>query len=685
MSTLPRTLRTLIAAALLLAMPAAAVSTDTFKASTFADFDKGKPAGTLVSSEGEVQVGYSATALTGVDWPMLWSFARDRAGTVYFGTGDPGQLIAVEGDKVRVVADLKTTLVTTLAVGPGGKLIAGTMPDARVLSVDPKSGKWTQLAKLPTEHIWALHYDAAAKRIYAASGSPGKLFAIPAAGGKPKVIFDPGEAHLLCLVPDRRGRLLVGGSDKAILYRVSPDGRAEAVHDFNANELRDVVVTRGGTIYAVVNKFPLKTSGLPRYDRPKKGEGGTAMTKTKTAKKPFRQTELRPGAKVGKGALYRIDRQGRVEELLSLPKGYFTDLALDDNGQVWAADGTGGKVYLVRRDRRVLTAFDLRERQVLALAVSGKTRYLATGDAGAIYRLDEHAKTPAYLSQVFDAKFPARFGALSYHATGGRLRLLSRSGNTAKPDKTWSDWRPTQPQGRRRVRLRSSPARYLQIKAEWIDAKAVLRSFTAFYRPLNQRARVTEVTFKRKVNKKTKARTVLIEIKWKVKNPDKDELRYRLFYREETGVSWHAIKTPKPITKPKFEWDTEQVPDGRYRIKVVASDEAANGQTSTLQGRRISAPLLVDNRRPVLIGLTARYPWASGTARDSYSEIKQIAFAIDGDPWRSVDAGDGIYDSPAERFRIRLPRDLAPGRHVLTVRARDSANNVGVSRVRFSR
>lgn len=664
------------------ARPLNAVSTAAFKVSTFDELNKGEPKGTFISSEGQVVPGRSATRIKSIS-AMVFSSARGADGTVYFGTGDEGKLLAVKGGQIKEIADLKAVLVTSLAPGPGGSLLAATMPDARVLRIEPGTGRWKQLAKLPASHVWALLYDAKARRVFAATGSPGKIFTIPEAGGAPKEYYDPGEKHLLCLARTPRGSLVTGSSDKAVLYEITAKGRGRAVHDFDATELRDVVVTADGYIYVAANKFARRTSGLPRFDRSKDGEEGTAVkSSTKKPGKPpkVRDQELRPGAKSGKGAVYRVDMSGNAEQMLDLDKGYFTDLQLDPSGVLWAGDGTKGKVYLIRRDRTVLTAFDLAERQALALAVDGKEQYVGTGDAGAIYRIAPGPGRKAlYLSDVFDAKFPARWGNLSLQGLGN-LRVESRSGNTVKPDRTWSGWKASGAIVGATTRIQSPAGRYLQLQFT-VPAGGVLRSFAAFYRPTNQRTRVTEIEIEEDKKDKKKPRTQQIKLKWKVDNPDNDTLVYRVFAREEMGLSWRKISGVEPLEKAEFEWDTEPVPDGYYRIKVAASDEQSNGPESALKGSRVSARLLVDNRKPDVLGLVVRYPWCIGMAKDSHSPISRIEYSVDGGLWRLVDPIDGIFDSPAERFRFRLPADLAAGRHVVAVRAVDAADNMGVRQV----
>ncbi len=671
--------------ALALCGPALASPTERFEVTTAEQLDRGEPRGTFISSDGEVAVGRGSRRLKSAPYALLWSSVRDARGAVYFGTGGEAHLLQASGDTPRRVADLQGLLVTALAAGPGGKLLAGVMPGAKIVEVDPASGKWRQLAHLPAEHIWALLYDARQRRIYAASGAPGKIFTLPAGGGTPTVYYDPEEQHLLCLARAKDGALLAGSADKAILYRVTARDRATALADFSASELQDVEVARDGTLYLAVNAFQPKDSGLPRFDRQEKCEGGTPIRLPKEKKKEpekVRPSELRPGAKEGKGAVFRLSPDGTLEQLLALDKGYFTNLQLDPDGALWAAEGAEGRVFLVREDRTVLKALDLPERQALALAVGGREQYLGTGDAGALYRiLPGPAKDAAYVSEALDAQHPARWGNLRYEASGP-LAVSSRSGQTAKPDKTWTPFAAARPVAERVVRLTSPPGRYLQVRLAWPrGGGARLRSFVSYYLPQNQRARVTEVTAEPAQGDKDKPRLPRITLRWKVENPDKDQLVYRVHAREELGQQWRLISGKDPLEKAELEWNTESVPDGHYRVRISASDERANGPELTLVDERVSDRVLVDNRRPQVVGLAVGSREVSGEARDSFSIIRRVEVAVDDEPWRLIAPTDGIYDSPTEPFRFPLPAGLASGPHVLAVRATDEAGNVGVAQV----
>jgi hypothetical protein len=139
------------------------------------------------------------------------------------------------------------------------------------------------------------------------------------------------------------------------------------------------------------------------------------------------------------------------------------------------------------------------------------------------------------------------------------------------------------------------------------------------------------------------------------------------------------------LIKNLYTWNTEAVSDDYYRIKVVTSDERANDAQSTLTYALLSEPILVDNRKPELVGVSIRGKWVGGFARDSFSAITNIEYSIDQGPWRLISPRDGIYDSPSENFRIELPENLDKGGHTLGLRARDSAGNLGISLHRFVR
>jgi hypothetical protein len=680
-------------------LPSAVAAPKTFRQATAKDFEEGEATGTTVLPTGEVVPGL-VTVRTAVDAAFVWCAAQSRDGaTTYFGTGDEGKIFVVPthgeaGDKTgaRRLATLDAAWVTALVTRVDGTLLAGTTPGGRVFAVDPKTGASRVLGSVGAGHVWTMVRDDKAGVTYVGSGLPGKIFALDD-HGKSWQVWDSGDKHVVSLMKDTDGTLLAGTSEEAILYRVHVDGRAEALQDFEAEEVRAIVRAPSG-LYVAVNDFE-KNTAVPAPPGPV-GAKGTKIVLAAGGPPASAGSLPRPGARKSKAAVYWIDVSGRIEQVFALPDGYLTALAVADDGSVFAAAGTQGHIYRVRSDRTASLVIDLSERQALTLLRSGTDLLVGTGDVGGIYR----ARPPAapggrYLSKVLDAEFPARWGVLRW--LGTQATFETRSGNTAKPDAGWSAWkvlagiRPSPSGGAGHVG--SPSARYVQYRATLAGVTSRLRGVTTYYLPQNQRARVTELTLADApaatpvVGGGTPSATraphsAVLKLRWKVDNPDGDEMTYRLTFREQSEAVWRPLAgmVGDPLAKPEYDWNTDGIPDGLYVVRVTASDERAQPRDRALAATFDSTPLLVDNRKPDVLELAGRYPTLTGRARDSASPVTQIEFAVDGGDWQLVSPTDGIADDLVESFSIKLPT-LPRGPHAVSVRATDSAENVGAAQI----
>ena len=673
---------------------ARALPTRTFVLTSYKDFDDGEVVGAMATSDGEVRPGYAATRLDGFGDATAYSSTTLASGAVVFGAGADGAVWIVDrgAKKPRKLCNLPDAgLVTAVATAPSGTIFAAALPGARIFAVETtgaQAGKPRLVTKLDAEHVWSLVFDGP-KTLLAGAGGPGKVWAVDVGSGSKRMVADTGEKHVLALVRGDGGLLYAGTAGEALLLAIASDGKVTALHDFDGEEVR-AIARRGGTLYVAVNELTrVNTSGLPPVSTAPRG------TKLITPAVPAAATTGLPAGatgstrdRKGKGAIFRVDADGRVEQLHSVSDGYFSALYVDGDGTVWAA-GTSGKVYQIRADRTVQTVLDLPERQVLTLAIDGTDKLLGTGDAGAIYHLSLAPPHDArFTSKVLDAQYPARLGAVRWRGTGP-LTVSSRSGNTAKPDATWSAWASMThvdklPDGGAGGlgKAASPPARYVQLRVGLGD-KAVLRDLTAWYQSQNQRPRVTELVVEDRKPSRGKPRSATLKIRWKADNPDEDELIYTLSYREEGDPSWKVLGGPDPLTRSDFEWNTEGVPDGTYLLKVTASDERANPREDALEHTLVSAPVLVDNRRPEVTDLRVSSGVVSGRARDNTSPISELAYSIDGADFVPAKPKDGILDDLVEDFAFKLPAKLAPGSHSIAVRAVDAADNVGLAQLIF--
>lgn len=705
---------TILSGALSFAGPARATTTRMLRQTTVKDFEEGEASSSAVVPPGEVVPGMTVTRVA-IEAAFAWCATLSSDGkTAYFGTGDSGHLVALPvggHGAAKTVADLDTPWATALLAKPDGTLRVGSTPGARLFSVDPKpdpksgpkSGKSSVLAKLPAEHIWALEDDAAHATTYVATGDPGKIFAVDAKGGV-RMLWDSGDKHVMALARDG-STLLAGTADQAILYRVHADGHAEALHDFDADEVRAIVRGKGAT-YLAVNDFETPAeAGQAATGGPQTAKGTRVVVGAggAPAAAPASGAIPRSDAVKARAAVYRLDDDGGIEQLFALGDGYFTALSLDRHGNLYVASGSQGRLYRIAPDRTVALLADLPERQILAMVPAGDGFLLGSGDVGAIYRAaPARGQEATYLSKVFDAEAPALWGELWWTGSPD-LVLETRSGNTGKPDAGWSAFRrpqdPRQHQGESSARILSPGARYLQYRVTLPGPESVLRDIAIYFLPHNQRARITEVSLADAGNgagatagtggatgatSATRAHTSLLKLRWKVENPDGDELIYKLWFRQQGDSVWRPLGGPDPLGKPEYDWNTDSVADGRYLVRVWASDEKVTPAEQALDQQFDSPPFLVDNTRPEVLDLAFHGDRITGRAHDATSVITSIEYLLDGSEWRPASPDDKLLDERDEAFTVHLPKSVSPGPHIVNVRAWDQADNVGSARIEIT-
>jgi hypothetical protein len=167
------------------------------------------------------------------------------------------------------------------------------------------------------------------------------------------------------------------------------------------------------------------------------------------------------------------------------------------------------------------------------------------------------------------------------------------------------------------------------------------------------------------------------KLSWKVDNEDQDELRYRLQYRLVGTTTWYDILKPKEkLTSTSYSWETADLPEGRYRVRVIASDELANPPGQVKKHTLESDIILVDNTAPVFKGLKAAGRRVQGTVIDGVGPIARIEVSVVGsDEWFPFYPKDGIFDEQREEFDADVASIVPPGPALLSVRAYDRANN----------
>jgi hypothetical protein len=658
---------------------AGAVGTRVFELDSLDDLSGGDLKGVSVDSSGKVRAGLDLGAIALDDATSVFSALAQADGTVLLGTGSTGKILRISAGQSSVFADTGQLVVTSLAVGWNKSVLAGTIPNGRIMRLDA-SGKPSKFVDLDAKHVWALAFDPATSALFAATGPDGKLFRIDATG-KAQVYYDSEEPHLTALALGPNGSLYAGSSGQGLLYKVTGPGRATVLYDPPGEEVRAIVTDGKGTVWALANEYG-ELPELPKRalaaDRPAGPVGA-------------------PRPKPGKGTLLRITDEGLPEKLFHRDDTHFVSLALGDDGRAYVGTGVEGRVYAVEADHVSALVADTDERQVGAMVLTGAKRFIATSDPPVYHEIRGIGGPNAlWTSKVLDTGLRARFGRVRWRSTGP-VEISARTGNTKTPDATWSDWGApiTEPGD-----IRAAPARFVQVRARFArDPRAVLSSLTIPFVTDNLRAVVTSVdATPRNTPPKTvegqlvppsggelAAHSATIKLTWKVDNPDSDALRYRLSYRLEGQSVWRDLTKPDDvITKTELDWDTSTLPEGTYRVRVEASDEMANPPDRAVKSSLESQVIQVDNTPPVFKKLTAQNRRILATVTDGLGPIARVDIAFDGRPeWRPVLPKDGVFDEREEDIDVDVSAMVGPGDHMVAVRAFDQAANYVVRSIQL--
>jgi hypothetical protein len=275
---------------------------------------------------------------------------------------------------------------------------------------------------------------------------------------------------------------------------------------------------------------------------------------------------------------------------------------------------------------------------------------------------------------------------------GATLTLSTRSGNVADAAAAgWSPWTDAAPAAEF-MPVASPPARFLQYRLTFgsdamTAATPVVRDVEVAYQVPNLPPAVSSVRVTAGDPGDPDARAKRT-IAWESADPNDDALRYAVQIRPTAFAAaggegaWITLKDK--LEGQTHEWDTRTVADGRYEVRVTASDEHANAAGSGRTASRVSDPFVVDNTPPAIGDVVVARGDGGAVAIDCVvvdrgNTVEKLEYAVNGlDGWRLALPSDMMADSPREvyRFAIRGPMD-GP----IALRATDSAGNQGYATV----
>jgi outer membrane protein assembly factor BamB len=698
------------------------------------EFLEGELTGLSVDSDGRVRLAPAVKSLYDTEAPFVWCLAADDKGTVFAGTGNDGKVFRIADGKASVFFDAPELEVHALALKKDGTLYVATSPEGKVYAVDA-NGKATPFYDPSDKYIWSLAFDASG-HLLIATGGEGRVYRVDAKGVA-VTLLQTTETHILSLALDAKGRVFAGSAPSGILYRIDGVGKVFVVSDSAYREVKALDVGKDGSIYAaVVDGKPLAEESPPRLMPPVAVPGMPTASVEVTVTEAMTGMTLggtaptggppSPPASASKGALIRLAPGGEVDTVWSSSEDTPQALAVTDEG-VLLATGGKGKLYRVRDDRSFTLMVVLPAEQLTGLARRGEGgAVVASSGPGKVLALEEKpGDRGTFVSKPKDTETVSAWGRLRWDAdvpASADLQVQTRSGNTQSPDPTWSDWsaayKEKDGQG-----ISSERARFLQVRATFTGKNGVtptLEGLTAAYLQRNLRPQVPQVTihppgevfqkpisvtgepeilgldpppapppgtpkpqgmpsstaFSRKLYERG-----LQTFSWRADDPNDDTLSYDVYYRSMGESRFRVLR--KGLTDSVLAWDTSTVPNGRYVIKVVASDAPSNPGGLALAGEKESAPFDVDNTPPAVAAvLVDRSPLRlRATAKDDSSPLRKVEYAVDGGRWEEVYPTDGISDGREEAYEFTPEGIAGAGPHMVVVRATDLLGNVASARV----
>ena len=728
----------LIVGLALVEAPSLATSVKTWSPSSRDDFAAGTLDGTALDEQGHLRLSPAFETLWGPEEGVVWVVAPADPRGVAVALSGPARMLRLQAGKPVETwyESTDAVLVTALAPAPGKGFYIGLSPLGQVLHAVAADER-RALFETGAEFVWSLVVGDDGG-VWAGTGTPGRLIRYTRKDG-PETVLESEHDPVRCLAPLPGGGVVAGTGARGRVIRIGPDGRAFVLLDAEESEIVSLATTPDGTVYALA-AGAAKKKGEERPSRAGTTGGVSSNTVTVRASPP-EETSPPSAAESPKaaeaapvrdraagGALYRLDPDGGSRRIWKSSSETPYVLVARQAGRLLVGTGDAGRVLELnpRGEGTALLRFPSDRVSAMALSRDGAVLLGGTEDARVAVLGPDPAETGTYLSAPLDAGGVADWGRIGWNAgvpAGANLELDVRSGNTADPDETWSEWAaPDALDPLRGATAPAPPARWFQVRVRMRPApdgrSPVLSRIELSYRPRNNPPEIRSLSVEpvgiawRRVPTQSQnrggplvaddpvARSAARALRpqarsrapirrsyeagvrtftWEAVDPDGDSLSYALEIRTEPDGRWFPLRDG--IDETFYSWDSRAMPGGLYRVRLTADDSADNPAGKELTANRISEPLRVDNTPPVIVDFVVRESGGryeiSFTARDPNGRVEAVEYDLNGRGWKALDPVDGVADSEVERYELQIEAQSIPRPAHMAVRVTDPSGNLG--------
>ncbi len=598
----------------------------------------------------------------------IYAITLDDSGNIYLGTGPEGKIYRLDsfGGKPEIIYSSRDKNILSLAVGPDGYLYAGSDDRGLIYKINPRDKETTVLYDSEQPEITALLFMQQITS-QTSGNSTDTEFSLYAAATSAQVVQT--QTQFAASMPEG-----------------PPAGRPDTDSDEDEGE--------GENGNENGNENGDENNGDNEGTSPSSGDGRKLEIANTKEPAPARPTQATPPVRRGArprtaSNIYKISNEGFVTNIFGESAIFF---CLAQQGTQLLV-GTGNKAQLYSVDpapeEQAVIFEDEQAVQITAVTAIGDDIYLGTANPAKLIKLEPgFASEGTYISDLIDAEQPARWGKLQLEAeipAGCKVLVASRSGNVKDVnDPTFSPWTElvevTEP-----VQLECPLGRFCQYKLVLQSgngsASPLIREIAVASTIPNLPPKVESVTISQV---QTPNKTGTYKINFRTQDDNEDKLVYKIDFRKVGWTNWIQLKDDLEATN--FEWDGKTLEDGRYEIRVTASDEKSNTTSTKLTGSRVSEPIVIDNTGPVVKEIQTTSTSKDGRdltifkieVSDEFSAIEKLEYTIDSNTnWIATVPEDLVYDTKNESFSIAIDmeKDLPKGGHILTIKVNDSVGN----------
>jgi WD40 repeat protein len=717
--------------------------------SRYEEFEKGQSENTAISNQGYLEAGPELRSVSLTPSTYIWKVASDSQGNAYVATGSPATVLKITraGDSTKLFSTKELT-VQTVSVGPDGSVYAATVPGGKVYRIKPGQSNLDESTATvvfdsatvahnagtgkadPARYIWDLAFDPQGA-LYVATGGPAAIYRIDVSSDKPQaeVFFESDEQHIRCLLFEPNGNLIAGSDGGGLVYRIGKDRKGLVIYNAPKREVTALAESSDGRLY-VASVGEKTKSTLP----PLPVQGIAVATATITIVTPGSVQASSSNGLIPDGSVVdELSSQGAPRKLWATREDVVYALRTTPQGLL-AATGNRGRIYRINEDGSFVDLARAATGQATSFATAPDGLYVGTSNTGRLYQLaSQPASRGTYLSDVLDSGVFSQFGRLEVHADGaaGSYEIFARSGNVDNPERNWCDWHKVAGNdGTSGV----PAARFVQWKAV-LEPGARVGSVGVNYLPVNIAPVVDEIAVEpgTRANQSSpppgqpqqvtinlpSAQNVVtytqdqatgplsairdrtaVTVRWAAHDDNGDELIFDVYIRGDGEKNWRLLKAR--VTDRFYSFESIRIPDGGYRVRVVASDSPAHTLGDALTGERESDRFIIDTTPPMISALQGNLQsgvlHASFVATDATSPIAHAEYSLDAGRWQFLDPVGKLSDSLTEHYEISAPlaaisrrpagddSEIAPPavtdpqEHILTVRVYDRYENVSAAK-----